>query len=78
MYAPSIWEFTRMTHRDTKVSSSSWLSASLVCRGSTKYRQIKGSSLIFGVLRVGIFERFTTSKCSLMNASHTSLACFPW
>ena len=74
MYAPLIALLTRTTQRAVNSRSSSWLAASLVGSGAAKYRQMRGSSVIRGILRTGIFERFTMSKCRSRNASHSCRA----
>ena len=66
--------FILITHLTTNSRSSSWLSASFVGSGATKYLHISGSSVICGTLRVGIFERFIISKCSSRYSSHSFFA----
>ncbi|WP_273078939.1 hypothetical protein [Selenomonas felix] len=45
-------------------SSSCCAAASTERRGETKYRQISGSSVMAGILRVGMRSARTTSKLS--------------
>ena len=68
-YAPFIRVLMAMTVRVTHSSSSICMEASTLRRGVTKKRQISGSSVMAGVVRMGIRSRWTISMVSRRKAS---------
>ena len=65
---------TRNTHFATNSRSSSWLSASFVGSGVTKYLQMSGSSVISLIFLVGIFDKLIMSKFNSRKFSRLFLA----
>ena len=70
-YAPFNLVLISMTVRATNSFSSNCRRESTDFSGDTKYRQISGTSVISGMIRIGITSACTISKPSFNNVSHS-------